>query len=142
MNARSILLSFALTAAFTPAFAPAPALAQQSAPLPECKGEVHIVRLSEVKPGKMDTFLKAAADQQAWYKGKGGPDQIVVMRVMKQAADKSWAYSDTETLTDHIEPADRKPGAMAHDAAYDAFVALFKDSSTIKNEYVTCGKNM
>lgn len=142
MHVRNLLFSLALVAAFTPALAPSPALAQQTNPLPACSGELHIVRVSEIKPGKMDTFLKATTDQQAWYKSKGGTDQIIVMKVMKQAADKSWAYSDSEALTDHVEPADRKPGAMAHDAGYDAFVALFKDSSTIKTEYVTCGNKL
>ena len=120
MHVRSLLFPLTLTMAFNPALAPSPALAQQNNPLPACTGEIHIVRVSDIKPGKMETFLKATVDQQAWYKSKGGTDQIVVMKVMKQAADKSWAYSDIEALTDHIEPADRKPGTIAHDAGYDS----------------------
>lgn len=136
MRARSLLLPFALVLAIHPGLSPA--LAQAPAAIP-CSGSVHIVRVSEIQPGKMDTFLKAAAAQQAWYKSKGTQDQIVVMRVMTQSPDKTWSVSQTQALTDHISSTD--PRNLAHDAGYDAFVKLFQDSSTIKTTYMTCGQN-
>ena len=85
----------------------------------------------------MQKFLQAVTAQQAWYKTAGTPDQISVMRIMTQdSTTKAWSTSETEAITTHIEPA--RPNGPAHDAGYDAFVALFKESSTIKSEYVTC----
>lgn len=140
MRLRNLLLPFALTLAVHPGLSPAIAQAPTAAqgPIP-CSGEIHIVRVSEIQPGKMDTFLKAAAAQQAWYKSKGTRDQIIVMRVMTQGSDKSWSPSETQALTDHISTTD--PRNLAHDADYDAFVKLFADSSTIKSTYLTCGTN-
>lgn len=101
---------------------------------------MNIVRVSEIKPGMMAKFMEAVAAQQAWYTSKGTPDKIEAMRVMEQAAGtKTWSFSETQAVTNHIEPAIRPGGkGPAHDAGYDAFVALFRDSSTIKSEYVTC----
>lgn len=141
MHARTLLLSLALTASFTPVLAPAVAAAQQ-APENSCTTMIHLVRVSEIKPGMMDTFVKAAAAQQAWYKSKGTPDQIVIMKVMKEdPATKAWKYSETEALADHIQPPNREHGP-AHDSGYDEFVAMFAKSSTIKSMYVTCGTKM
>jgi hypothetical protein len=140
MHVRSLLLTLALTASLTPALAPSTALAQMG-PAPDCKGTMSIVRVSDILPGKMDTFMKAAAAQQAWYKKAGTADEIYVMRVLKQdPSTKAWSYSDTEALTNHTQPTMRK--TPPHDADFDAFVALFKESSTIKSEYVACSAKM
>ena len=113
---------------------------QAPAAAPLCTGTMNIVRVSESKPGMMAKFMQAVAAQQAWYASKGTPDKIDVMRIMEQdSATKKWAFSETQALTNHIEPAIRPDGkGPAHDAGYDAFVALFRESSTIKNEYVSC----
>ena len=101
---------------------------------------MNIVRVSEIKAGMMAKFMEAVAAQQAWYTSKGTPDKIGAMRVMEQAAGmKTRAFSETQAVTTHIEPAIRPGGkGPAHDAGYDSFVALFRESSTIKSEYVTC----
>jgi hypothetical protein len=138
--ARWIVAISTLAIPLNPAFAPQQAAAQQTAApamSSGCTGNVNIVRISEVKPGMMDKFLGAVAAQQAWYKNAGTPDEISVMRVMEQNPDtKAWALSDTQAITTHVMPA--RTQSLPHDAAWDAFVALFKDSSTIKTQYIGC----
>jgi hypothetical protein len=118
-----------------PAFGQAPAAAAE--PKSDCTGNLNLVRLSDIKPGMMDQFLKAVADQTAWYKKAGLKDRISVMRVMEQdPATKAWKFSATKTITTHIMPAGRE--AIKHDADWDAFVAEFSASSTIEKSYVAC----
>lgn len=137
MRVRSLLLPLALSLAVHPAISPTTASAQTptNASSP-CSGTVHIVRVSDIQPGKMDTFLQAAAAQRAWYKSKGTPDEIIVLRVMTQAPDKSWSVSETQAITDHTQPPGQRN--LPQDAGYDAFVKLYKDSSIIKTAYITC----
>jgi hypothetical protein len=123
--------------------APAP-LAQQApahdAPLP-CTGNIEVVRLSDIKPGMMLKFFEAVALQQAWYKKMGTPDQIEIKRVVEyDSASKSYMISETQAVTSHLEPAMRNK-ELPHDADYDQFVALYKDSANIKSEYRTCGSH-
>jgi hypothetical protein len=138
---RQLMVLAVLVASLNPAICPAPAAAQQApaaATPPLCTGDVHIVRVSEIKPGMMSKFLDAVAAQKAWYKNAGSPDEIYAMRLEVQNPDtKAYSFSETQALTNHIIPTGRGKGP-AHDAGYDAFVALFKDSSTITSEYVTC----
>lgn len=115
----------------------APVAAQQPFKMAPCKGSYNIVRVSEIKPGMMAKFLDAVAGQKAWYKKLGKPDEITLLRVIDTT---SGAYSETEAITTHISPADSGP-RPPHDADYDAFVALFRASSSIKSEYVTCTAN-
>ncbi len=138
--ARWIVAISTLAIPLNPAFAPQQAAAQQAAApamSSGCTGNVNIVRISEVKSGMMDKFLGAVAAQQAWYKNAGTPDEISVIRVMEQNPDtKAWALSDTQAITTHVMPA--RTQSLPHDVAWDAFVALFKDSSTIKTQYIGC----
>jgi hypothetical protein len=107
-----------------------------------CEGSLNTVRVSEIKPGMMGTFMEAVAAHQAWYKNAGGPDQIVAMRVIDQApGTKAQSYSETEVVTSHVEPVTRAQPLPPHDASYDAFVKLYKESSTIKSQYDTCMPN-
>ncbi len=138
---RSLVLLFALAASLTPALAPSHVLAQQAAAPFPCTGNVNIVRISEIKPGMMQKFLDAVAAQAAWYKSAGTPDSIAVMRVLnRDPTTKAYTLSDTQAITTHISPADEK--SPKHDAAFDAFVAMFAASSTIKTQYLTCMPGM
>jgi hypothetical protein len=139
MHVKRLLLALAIySATLTPALAQTPAAAQPAAASPLCTGTLNIVRVSDIKPGMMGKFLQAVAAQQAWYKAAGTSDVIQVMRIMDRNPDTHVStFSETQALTTHIEPAIRAKGP-AHDAGYDAFVAMFKDSSSIKSEYVTC----
>ena len=137
---RSLIAIAVLFAPCIPQFAPAFAVAQQAAsdnePLP-CSTNVDVVRLSEIKPGKMPKFFEAVALQQAWYRKSGGNDTIQIKRVtQKDPATGLYKISETQVVTSHIEPAVRKQ--PVHDADYDEFVALFNESCTIKFEYRTC----
>jgi hypothetical protein len=125
-------LAYAQTAA--PATPPAAAPTRVA-----CDGNLNTVRLSEIKPGMLPTFMEAVAAHQAWYKNAGGPDQIVAMRIIdRDPTTKAQSYSETEVLTSHIEPVTRAQPLPPHDASYDAFVKLYKESSTIKSQYDTC----
>ena len=136
---RLLLAILAISAVLTPLGSKQAAAQQAPAAAPLCTGMMNIVRVSEIKPGMMSKFMEAVAAQQAWYTSKGTPDKIDVMRLMEQDATKKWSFSETQVLTNHIEPAIRPSGkGPAHDAGYDAFVALFRESSTIKSEYVSC----
>jgi hypothetical protein len=136
---RLVLAVIVFSGALTPAFSPAPAAAQAAGSSNPCTGTVNIVRVSEIKPGMMDTFLKAVAAQAAWYKNAGLPDQIGVMRVMDQdPTTKAYTLSETQALTTHSSPAAGGGKRPPNDAAWDAFVKMFADSSTIKTQYLTC----
>jgi hypothetical protein len=137
MRLASCLFAFAVI--LSPSvLSPAPTAAQQPATRLAGDGTYNIVRVSEIKPGMMPKFLEAVAAQQAWYKKAGTPDQIAVMRIIDRNADtKVSTYSETQAITTHTRPADAGT-PPPHDAGYDAFVALYKDSSTIKSEYFTC----
>jgi hypothetical protein len=140
MRLSSLFLALTVvSASLNPALCPTPAAAQQAPPSYPCNGNVNIVRISDIKPGMMDTFLKAIAAQQAWYKNAGTPDQIGVMRIMEQdPATKTWSISETQAITTHIMPTKRSGGPRPDQAGWDAFVKMFSDSSTIKTQYMTC----
>ncbi len=132
VSAFAVPLNFALTP--KSAAAQQPAVSTMSS---TCHGNVNIVRISEINSGKMETFLSAVDAQQAWYKNAGTEDKVSVMRVMEQnPTTKGWTLSETQAITTHIIPS--TPRKLTHDAAWDAFVALFKDSSTIKTELAAC----
>lgn len=109
-----------------------PTGAQRPASMPACDGGYNIVRASDIKPSKFETFLSAVSAQKAWYKKAGAADEISVLRVVDP---KTGAFSETEALTFHKQAGANSP---AHDAGYDAFVALFQQSSTIKAQYIAC----
>lgn len=136
MKVARLFLAFAICSfPLSSALSPTIAAAQGGAPLP-CSEATNIVRVSEIKPGMMDKFLQAVAAQQAWYKKAGSPDKIEVMRVMKQdPSTKAWKLRDDEAITTHVQLSNSQ---LKHDAAWDAFVALFNESSTIKSTYFTC----
>jgi hypothetical protein len=138
MYVRRPLLALAvLGASLAPALCLALAAGQQPASGSACSGMINVIRVNEIKPGKMDEFLIAIAKQQAWYKDAGTPDQIQVMSVMaRDPATRGFVISNAEAITAHIEPALRKE--PTHDAAYNTFVALFNDSSSVKSTFVTC----
>ena len=100
-----------------------------------CDGTPTIVRVSEVKPGMMPDFLKAVDAHRAWYRSHGfTTNQIYALRVYDRAANR---FSETEALTFHINPP--SSGApVEQDDSYKAFVKMYRDSSTLKDEYHAC----
>jgi hypothetical protein len=120
MAALSTSAAFAQTAATAP-------------PTPACDGTIAVVRVSDIKAESMDKFLAAVAAQKEWYASHGLPDKIFVTKIIDRSAG---AYSTTQGITYHFYgPASSEP---KHDAAWDAFVKLFSESSTIKAGYLTC----
>ena len=114
----------------------APARAQM--PLPSCSGAYSITRVSEITPtGSVDKFMAAVAAHQAWYTSHGLPDIVFASRVaVRDQKSGAWSYSDKQMLTYHFQKADGPP--PAHDAAWDAYVKLYGETSSIKETFVTC----
>jgi hypothetical protein len=121
-------------------------LALQTAPLfaqgamPPCKGEMTIVRVSEVKPGAMKSFMAAVDAHQAWYRKNGiSDDHIFASRVYeKDAKSGAEKLSEKEVLTFHVNPPDSKHTPNRNDDAWKAYVKMYRDSSDLKSEYLTC----
>ena len=107
--------------------------AQRPTNMPACQGGYNIVRVSAINPGMMDKFVAAVAGQKAWYKKIGAPDEIIMLRV---ADTNTGEFSTTQALTKHKGAT--ASGTAPHDPDYDAFVALFKASSTITSQYMAC----
>jgi hypothetical protein len=110
-------------------------------PLPACKGDYAIVRVSQIKSGgSMDGFMAAVAAHQAWYRANGVTDNVIVASrvIVKDKSTGAQKYSDTEVITYHIRPpaGDRTP--HRGDAAWNAYVKQYQDNSDIKAEYITC----
>lgn len=144
MRAIGLMLTCSLFASIAmQAQAPSvPASSASKTPL-ACDGSYNVVRVSEIKPGMMSTFMKAVAGHQAWYAAAGAPDKIVAMRVIERdPATKVQSYSETQVVTSHVEPVRRDHPLLPEADSYKAFVDLYKQSSTIKAEYHTCMPSM
>lgn len=104
-----------------------------------CNGSYNVVRISEIKPGMMSTFMKAVEGHKAWYAAAEAPDKIIAMRVIdRDPATKAQSYSETQMVTSHVEPVKRDHPLPPEGDSYKAFVDLYRQSSTIKAEYHTC----
>lgn len=115
------------------------ALAQE---MPACDGHIAILRVSDVKPGAMKTFMAAVDANLAWYRKNGVKDnQIVASRVIvKDEKTGQMKYSD-EMIIYHINPPRSDQKLPRNDDAWKAFVKMYRDSSTLKTEYITCRPN-
>jgi hypothetical protein len=117
----------------------APALFAQSPALPACQGDLAIVRVSTIKPGAMEGFMAAVAAHKAWYRDHGFKDNVIVAsRVVEVDHSTHEAkYSETEVVSYHIRPPNFE-NKVTPDAAWDAYVKQYRDTSDIKTEYLTC----
>lgn len=142
MSLRHLLLCGALFCAPL-AIAQAPQASMPSPPASlSCPGTVTIVRISEIKPGKMDDFMAAVAAHQAWYRSNGvSTNKIYAARVMEQdPTSKQWHTSDTEVITFHINPPKPDANLPRDNDAWKAYVQKYRDSSDIKTQYITCSE--
>jgi hypothetical protein len=109
----------------------------QNAP-PACNGDYAIVRVSTIKPGAMEGFMKAVEAHKAWYRSRGFNDNVIVASrvILTDPQTHAMKYSDAEVVTYHVRP----PGVKQanRDAAWDAYVKMYRDTSDIKTEYYTC----
>src|SRR5215469_12552687 len=62
------------------------ATAASAQSMPECKGQFEVIRMDQIKPGKMDEFRKAVSDHQAWYKAHGATDKILLGQIITPSA--------------------------------------------------------
>jgi hypothetical protein len=127
-----------LCAPLTPMIsAQAPSMPAAAPTLP-CDGVYNIGRISEITPtGSMDKFMAAVAAHQAWYKSHGFPDIIFASRIL--VADPKTgknSLSDTQVMTYHLSKSKSAP--TPHDAAWDAYVKLYSETSTIKETTMSC----
>src|SRR5581483_9287506 len=115
-----------------------PSVFAQNKP-PACDGDITVVRVSTIRPGQLEGFMSAVAAHKAWYRSHGYKDNVIVASRIINRDEKTGAmkYSDAEVLTYHVRP----PGGPAepkHDAAWDAYVKQYRETSDIKNQYITC----
>ena len=111
------------------------ATAQSGAPMvTACPAGTHYsaIRHSMIKPGKLPVFEQAVADHNAWYTQHKDTTTTTLARAVAPMQN-SIVANEAVTITVYYE----KPQA-AHDAAYGAFTAKYKDSSTLKDEMRVC----
>ena len=127
-----ILASLALGGLAAPAWAQA-----QAAKVPACHGSYEIVRTSTIKPGKMDLFLKAVRDHQAWYVAHGKRDRIMVGRVLTH--EDASGLSPTTAMTFHTDMSTLGPPPhAADDTAWNAYVAEYQASADLTDMKPIC----
>lgn len=114
-----------------------PALPQASE---VCSGDPAVVRVSTIKPGAMPAFLAAVAAHKAWYRANGvGDNDIFTAPVLvRDEATKRWKVSDTEVMSFHVRPPAAGRTPSRGDAAWNAYLKQYRDSSQIKSEYMVC----
>ena len=128
------LLTMPLALKSTAQMAAAPAMSA----MPACDSILTIARISEITPtGSMEKLMTAVAAHQAWYASHGFSDVIVAGRILERDPQThAMTYSDKQVLTLHYEKPSGPP--PTHDAAWDAYVKMYNDTSTIKETNVSC----
>lgn len=112
-------------------------------PRPACDGNFTTVRVSTITPsGSIEGFMKALAAHKEWYRSHSlTHDEIFATRiVVRDEKTKAQSYSEKEIVTFHVHPVSSQP-EPPHDAAYDAFVKLYRDNSDITEQYNICLPN-
>ncbi len=133
------LVVAAVLALLTPlAHAQAPTADEQKAAISTCAGTLGVVRVSEIKPGKMDLFLKAVEAQAAWYQSHGLTEHVIYAARISERDAATGTIRDSETQAMSFHFNSLSGPQVPHDAAWNAFVKMFADSSSIKNEYHVC----
>lgn len=108
------------------------ASAQSAAPGAACPAGTHYgtIRHNLVKQGKLAVFEKAVAAHNAWYAGKKNATTTRLVRLIDKGA-----LLDGEAATITIYADAPIP---ARDAAFEAFTALYRESTAIKDEMRGC----
>ena len=109
--------------------------------LPACDGDYVVVRVSQIKPGgSMRGFLDAVAAHVAWYRSHGFKDnRIVAARIIgRDPGTGELKYSEKQVMTYHFNPPGMGDPAGRGDAAWNAYVKLYRDNSDMLSETVTC----
>lgn len=104
---------------------------------PACDGEMTMVRVDTIKTGKLTDFMAAVQAHQQWYKSHGYKDVIYASKVVtRDEKTKESKFSDSTVMTFHIQLPNSAPPKP--DAAWDAYVKQYNDSSVVKESFVTC----
>jgi len=85
--------------------------------------------------------MEAVAAHRAWLFSHGlSKDEVITVPVIvRDEKTNARSYSDKEFWSIHIHGSnDAEP---KHDAAYDAFVKMYRDNSDIKSAYDVCLPN-
>ena len=108
--------------------------------MPACDGDIDIVRVSTIKPGALQGFLAAVAAHKAWYRSHGFNNNVIVASrvIVRDEKTKTLSYSEAEVVTHHVRPPGPEQTGAKRDAAWDAYVKQYRDTSDIKSEYTTC----
>jgi len=108
--------------------------------MPPCDGDIDIVRISTIKPGAIQGFMAAVAAHKAWYRSHGFSDNVIVASrvIIRDEKTGAISYSAAEVVTHHLRPPGPAQTAAKRDAAWDDYVKQYRDTSEIKNEYITC----
>ncbi|MBX9814564.1 MAG: hypothetical protein K2X76_07670 [Sphingomonas sp.] len=112
---------------------PTAASAQAGAVL-QCAGKRVTIRYSEIKPGQLETFKMAIAAHNAWYAAGKNATRTTLIRLVKGSGN-NLAYDSDAAMTMTVYDSKPQP---ARDAGYAAFVKLYTDSSTLKDEHRGC----
>lgn len=138
MRVPTILVTIALLYVMAPMALAQTAPTPEESALPACHGVWSIVRISEIPAtGSMEKFMAAVSAHQAWYKSHGFSDVIVAARLLvRDPETHRFSFSNTEMVTYHFSKTDEPE--PKHDAAWDAFVNMYKETSTIKESYFNC----
>jgi hypothetical protein len=108
------------------------------APLPACSGVYSIIRIVQLKSdATLDQYNAALAAHQAWYKQHSYDDVIYAAPVIERDTGSGHPmYSKHLILTYHyFKPTSPHP---TKDAAWDAFVKLYTNTSDLKESYFDC----
>ena len=131
-----ILITFFLVAAF---FCPLSAALRAQAPQPACDGVLVAIRISDIKPNSsVDKFLAAVEAQKAWYASHGyKDDKIFVSQILVRQMDTTnFSYSGKQMMTYHYYT--QASSKAVHDAAWEAYVKQYADSSIVKESILNC----
>jgi len=129
---KQIFACAAITALSMPVQAQAPRAAAPGAACP-AGTRFATIRHTDVKAGQWATFAKAVADHTAWYASHKDATRTVLGRVLAPAAKGGVLATEAVTITYYSG----KP-QPEHDAAYAAFIAEYKASSTVKDDVRAC----
>jgi nicotinic acid phosphoribosyltransferase len=133
-----LLVSVVLAVAFV--CFPSALRAQTPAGQPACDGVLVAIRISDIRPdSSVERFMAAIEAQKAWYASHGyKDDRIFVSQILVRTMDtKNFTASGKQVMTYHYysQASQKSP---VHDAAWDAFVKMFADSSVIKESILNC----
>ena len=81
--------------------------------------------------------MTAVAAHKAWYRDHGFKDNVIVASrvILTDQKTGEMKYSDTEVVTYHVRPPHEEATAK-RDAAWDAYVKQYRDTSDLKSTYV------